>query len=100
MVNIDEKINQYLTEESRDEKMIDVEDSLKSLLLKYQIIDCCATCFYSMGGAQSVGRKTDMTCENPEVGTVLTGEKYHGQYSMSISPEGKCKYWKQGRRVR
>ena len=97
---IEKKIDKYLTEESRDENMFDVENEVNATDIKYQIVSCCATCFYSMGGAQSVGRKTDMTCENPEVGMVLTGEKYHGQYSMSISPEGKCKYWKQGRRVR
>jgi hypothetical protein len=98
---IDKKIEKYLTEASYvNAGEIDVEDfaqtvnrDFKGTLLKFQVVDCCNTCFYSLGKSTE-----DMTCENSEVGMVLTGEKYHGQYNMRITPEGKCKHWKEGRR--
>lgn len=88
MKKIDEKIDQYLIEE----KYIDVEEKIKATLIKYTTVDSCLNCFYSLKGYE-----WDLTCENPEVGMIITGEKYHGQYDMMISPNGKCKFWKHGR---
>lgn len=92
-MKITEKIDNYLTEATTE--FVDVEDKVKSVLIKYQKVDCCTNCFFSLPGWEG-----DYSCENPEVGMIVTGEKYHGQFTLEISPNGKCKFWKHGRENR